>query len=102
MELFVFEPSIFAGVPVCASKNTLCGTDSKARVTVSPADTVSAAGANASDAEAVIVRGSGGGGGDEIPPYPPDQPPQAAAVSAARIVIRRVLRVICLFLIVSL
>jgi len=45
-------------------------------VTVSPADTVSVAGANARDAEAVIVRGSGTSGGvagNELPNAAPSR-----------------------------
>src|SRR5947208_12780083 len=77
IDTFVLLPAMSAGAPACCVKNTLCGTEPKANVTVSPTFTVSVAGSNVRDGVAATVLGGGGGA---VVPYPP--PPQAIASSA--------------------
>src|SRR5438445_4283454 len=52
-----------AGAPACCVKNTLCGTDPNAKVTISPTVTSIVPGVNVRDAVATTVLPGGGGGG---------------------------------------
>src|SRR5258705_10616538 len=82
IETLLLLPGMSAGVaPPGVSKVTLCATAPKAKVTVSPALTVSGFGVNAKPAVAatVFAGGGGGGGGDcDFEPYGPVPPPHAA------------------------
>src|SRR5437773_2897229 len=66
IDTFVLLPAMSAGAPACGAKNTLCGTEPKANVTVSPAFTVSVAGVNVSDGVAATVLFGGGGCGRAV------------------------------------
>src|SRR5690349_11180018 len=85
IDTFALVPAMSAGAPACAVKNTLCATEPKAKVTVSPAFTVSVAGVKVSEAVAATLLPAGGGGGPPEPPVPYVLPqPKSAPVRVIR------------------
>ena len=67
IDTFALAPSMSAGAPACCVKNTLCGTDPNAKVTISPTVTSIVPGVNVRDAVAATVLPGGGGGGAVVP-----------------------------------
>src|SRR5436305_2009616 len=77
IDTFVLLPAMSAGAPACCVKNTLCGTDPNANVTVSPTFTGSVPGVNVRDGVAATVLSVWGGA---VVPYP--LPPHAITINA--------------------
>src|SRR5256884_8312361 len=61
IDTFVLLPAMSAGAPACCVKNTLCGTDPNANVTVSPTFTGSVPGVKVRDGVLATVLAGGGG-----------------------------------------
>ena len=74
MDTSAFDPSMLAGAPAFASKKTLCSTEPNAKVTASPAFTVSVPGVKVSDGVAATVLPPGGGAVTSPPPSLEPQP----------------------------
>ena len=56
MDTFALLPAMSAGAPACCVKNTLCGTEPNANVTVSPTFTGSVRGVNVREGVAAQVQ----------------------------------------------
>src|SRR2546426_2351569 len=84
IDTFALFPAMSAGAPACCLKNTLCGTDPNANVTLSPAFTSSVLGVKVRDAVAATVLPAGGGGGGAGGPWPVLPPHDPAITAPAR------------------
>src|SRR5947199_10565999 len=67
IDTFALFPAMSAGAPACCLKNTLCGTDPNANVTLSPTFTGSVPGVNVRDGVVANVLSVWGG---SVGPYP--------------------------------
>src|SRR2546429_9747012 len=77
IDTLVLLPAMSAGAPACCVKNTLCGTDANANVTLSPAFTSRVLGVNVREGVAATVLSTEGGA---VVPYP--LPPHAITINA--------------------
>src|SRR5438093_8941564 len=76
IDALVLLPAMSAGAPACCVKNTLCGTDANANVTLSPTVTSRVLGVNVRDGVAATVLSVWGGA---VVPYP--LPPHAIIIN---------------------
>src|SRR5947208_16368354 len=77
IDTLVLLPAMSAGAPACCVKNTLCGTDANANVTLSPTGTSRVLRVNVRDGVAATVLPDWGG---SVAPNP--LPPHANTINA--------------------
>jgi hypothetical protein len=97
IDVFELIPVISAGVPIAASKKTLCPTEPNANVTSCPTLVVSVAGMKLREGVALILSATAGGlglVGEAEPELPPPQALAARQIRANRESLRTVMKLL--------